>query len=64
MLQTSPEEPRCEALGLQRAAVNVLHVAASFGHTALVRYLIEEAGVPVNRWGIPATFPLFRVVPE
>ena len=49
-LQSSTEDETADgASSVQRAALNVLHVAASYGNTWLVRYLLEEAGVPVNR---------------
>ena len=48
--QSSPEDETADgASSVQRAALNALHVAASYGNTWLVRYLLEEADVPVNR---------------
>ena len=48
--QSSTEDETADGVSsVQRAALNALHVAASYGNTWLVRYLLEEAGVPVNR---------------
>ena len=51
LYQSSSEEAAVDGISrIKKAALNALHVAASYGNTWLVKYLIEETGVPVNRY--------------
>ena len=48
LCQSSSEEAAVDGISrIKKAALNALHVAASYGNTWLVKYLIEEIGVPV-----------------
>ncbi len=34
----------------QRAAMNALHVAAAYGNTWIVQFLLQDVGISVNRY--------------
>ncbi len=34
----------------QRAAMNALHIAAAYGNTWIVQFLLQDVGISVNRY--------------